>query len=52
MKKYNLIINYGCGNKTYVGFRKNNTPYFDYNSSVGCSTINIKSKHLIDYYKF
>ncbi len=49
--KYQITVNYEHYQKTYLAYRKNNTFYYDHNSPIGCSTINVKNKQLVNYIK-
>lgn len=48
---YQITVSYSQYQKTYVAYREKNTFYYDYDSPIGCSTINIKNKRLINYIK-
>ena len=48
---YKIIISYGYYTKEYVSYRSGNTFYYNHNSPIGCSTINIKNKNLLNYKK-
>lgn len=49
--KYQITINYINCQKTYLAYKKNNTFYYDHNNPIGCSTININNKQLVNYIK-
>jgi hypothetical protein len=48
---YQITVNYEHYQKTYLAYRENNTFYYDHNSPIGCSTINVKNKQLVNYNK-
>jgi hypothetical protein len=48
---YQITIQYGLYQKTYLAHREGNTFYYDHNSSIGCSTINVKNRQLLHYVK-
>ena len=48
---YQITVNYGHYQITYLVYRESNTFYYDHNSSIGCSTINVKNKRLVNYVK-
>jgi hypothetical protein len=48
---YQITISYGIYQKTYLAYREKNTFYYDHDSSIGCSTIDVRNKRLIQYNK-
>ena len=48
---YQITVSYGKYQLTYLAHRKKNTFYYDHNSPVGCSTIDIRNKRLVQYNK-
>lgn len=48
---YQITVSYGKYQLTYLAHRKKNTFYYDHNSPVGCSTIDIRNKRLTQYNK-
>jgi len=48
---YNIKAMEGPLSKTYNAVRKGNTFYYDYNSPIGASTIDVRNKRLISYEK-
>jgi hypothetical protein len=48
---YTITISYGAYEITYLAHRSKNTFYYDHNSAIGCSTIGVKNKRLIEYRK-
>lgn len=48
---YQITVSYGNYQLTYLAHRKKNTFYYDFDSPVGCSTIDIRNKRLIQYNK-
>ena len=48
---YQITLNYGHYQKTYLAYREGNTFYYDHSSSIGCSTINVKNRRLVNYVK-
>ena len=48
---YQITISDGIYQKTYLAYREKNTFYYDHDSSIGCSTIDVRNKRLIQYNK-
>ena len=48
---YQITVTYGKCQKTYLAYREKNTFYYDHNSPIGCSTIDVRNKRLIRYNK-
>jgi hypothetical protein len=48
---YQITVSYGLYKKEYLAYRDGNTFYYDYDSPIGCSTIDINNKRLLSYVK-
>ena len=48
---YIIKVSYGSYEKEYLAHRDGNTFYYDHNSPIGCSTIDVRNKRLIQYNK-
>ncbi len=46
---YIIKVSYGPYEKEYLAHRDGNTFYYDHNSPIGCSTIDVRNKRLIQY---
>ena len=52
MKKYIITVEYLGGKKEFLANRVGNNLYYDYESVIGCSVIDIRNKRLINYKKY
>ena len=48
---YQITVNYCHYQITYLAYREGNTFYYDHSSPIGCSTINVKNRRLVNYVK-
>ena len=48
-KEYIIEVVEGSLIKTYNANRQGNTFYYDYNSSIGVSTIDVRNKRVVSY---
>ena len=48
-KEYIIEVMEGFLTKTYNAIRQGNTFYYDYNSSIGVSTIDVRNKRVVSY---
>jgi hypothetical protein len=49
--KYQITVTDGKYQRIYSAHREKNTFYYDHNSPIGCSTIDIRNKKLTKYEK-
>lgn len=49
MKEYIIELMEGPLTKTYSANREGNTFYYNYNSSIGVSTIDVRNKRVVSY---
>jgi len=48
---YTIKITEGPLIRTYTAYRKGNNFYYDHNSSIGVSSIDVRNKRLVSYEK-
>ena len=48
-KEYIIEVMEGLLTKTYNAIREGNTFYYDYNSPIGVSTIDVRNKRIVSY---
>jgi hypothetical protein len=49
MSKYIIEVMEGPLTVTYNAYREGSTFYYDYNSSIGVSTIDVRNKRVVSY---
>jgi len=48
-REYIIELMEGAIIKTYTAIREGNTFYYDHNSPIGCSTIDVRNKRIVSY---